>query len=80
MGQCVFERERAFEHLLHQHDAAAWRIHLLPEFAVRRARGEAEAAVDARLNGARHRCAEWSVGFGLDRVQHLDWGLWLDER
>ena len=69
MRQRVGERERAFEHLLHEHDAAARRVHLLAEFAVRRARGEAESAMHARLDGARHGRSKRAVGFGLDRVK-----------
>ena len=44
----------AFERLLHQHDAAARRVHLLAEHAVGRAGGQAEAAVHACGHRARH--------------------------
>src|SRR5438270_930449 len=48
--QRVGEWERAFEHLLHQHDAAARRVHLLAQFAVGRAGAEAETTMHARLD------------------------------
>ena len=63
-------RQRSFEHLLHQHDAPARRIHLLAEFLIGRARGETEPAMHARLHRLRHRLAERPKLFRFNRVQH----------
>ena len=54
-------RQFAFQHLFHQHDATARRIHLLPELLIGRAHGETEPAMHARLNRARHRPGERAV-------------------
>ena len=55
--QGVTDREVTVEHLLHQHDTPARRVHLLTEHLVGRAGRQAEPAVDARLDGTRHRGA-----------------------
>ena len=64
------QREAPLEHLLHQHDATAGGIHLLPEFLIGGTRREAEPAVHAGLYRLRHRFAQRSVFVRLDRVQH----------
>ena len=66
----VVERQRAFEHALHQHDAAARRVHLLAELAVGRARRQAEAAVHAGRHGVRHVRAGRPERLGVDVVLH----------
>ena len=50
----LFQLQLALEHLLHQDDAAARRVHLLTEHAVRGARGQTEPAMHAGLSGSRH--------------------------
>ena len=63
-------RQRPFEHLLHQDNAPARRIHLLSKFLIRRTRREAEPAMHTRLHRLRHRRAQGSVLFRFDRVLH----------
>jgi hypothetical protein len=60
-----------FEHLFHENDAASRRIHLLAEFSIRGASGEAKTAVYASLHGASHVRAEGAEFFWLDGVQHF---------
>ena len=55
VGQRVLQREVTLEHIFHEHDAAAWRVHLLAEHAVGRAGGQTEPTVHAGFDGARHR-------------------------
>jgi hypothetical protein len=64
--------QRAFEHLLHEHDAAAGGVHLLAEFLVSRTGGETEAAMHARLHGLGHRLAQRAVLIRFDRVKHQE--------
>ena len=62
--------ERALEHLLHQHDPPARRIHLLPQFLVGRAGGETKTAVHAGRYCLRHRLSKWSQRFARNGVLH----------
>ena len=65
-----FPWQRAFQHLLHQHDAPAWCVHFLAQFPIGRARREAEATVHTGLHRTCHGRAERSKLFSFDGVQH----------
>jgi hypothetical protein len=67
---CLLDLERALEHLLHQEDPAAGRVHLLAEDDVGGARGQAEAAVDALLDGRGHLLRLGLQLVCLDLVEH----------
>ena len=68
--QRVVELDLALEHLLHQEDAAAWRVHLLAELDVGGAGRQAEAAVHARLDRVGHAGRLRPVLLDLDFVAH----------
>jgi hypothetical protein len=69
MKDSVREREVALEDLLDEDDTPARRVHLLPEFPVGRACGEAEAAMNTGLHGVCHRPATRAVVLGEDFVE-----------
>ena len=52
--QRLLQRQLALEHVLHQEDASARRIHLLAEHAIGGTRGQTESAMHARRHGPRH--------------------------
>jgi hypothetical protein len=62
----------AFENFLHQDDSTARGVHFLPELTIRWAGCEAESAMDARLDGVRHRPSQGSKLIGRDSVQHRE--------
>ncbi len=64
------QRQRAFEHLFHQHDTPARRIHLLSQLAIRGACRQAKAAMHAGLHRAGHRRPERPERLRWDLVQH----------
>src|SRR5437660_1034691 len=61
----------SFQHLFHQDDASARRVHLLAQFGIRWARSEAETAMDASLHCMGHRLAQRAEFFWFYRVLHL---------
>ncbi len=69
-GERLLEVQRALEHLLHQEDAPARRVHLLAHRHVGRAGRQAEAAVHAAADRVRHRLALGAERRGVDVVLH----------
>ncbi len=61
----------AFEHVLHQVDAASRRVHFLAQDLIRGAGRQAQSAMHARLDGLRHRGSARSEFRRVDVVLHL---------
>jgi hypothetical protein len=70
-GHRLVDGQPILQGRFHQDDATARRIHLFAQDAVSRTGGQAETAMDARLDGANHRCALRPKLIDRDRVPHL---------
>ena len=64
------QRQSAFEHFLHQHNAPPRRIHLLAQLPIRRASRQAKSAMHARLHRVGHGGTERTERLRGDFVQH----------
>jgi hypothetical protein len=70
VGRGVFGLDLALQHVLHQHNSSARRVHFLAEQLVGRADRQAETAVHAHADGLGHRFAARANLVNRDHMLH----------